>query len=134
MPSTRMLLLATASRLRSRIRSGLADATAQVVTETELAAQQLQQEWQLFWEEVFLEAERLEKSGDGAAEPDPPPSVPSQQQAAAADGPRESEGDSRHQPEPATRKRASPAQVQESIDRLRAEVAGLNQCLEKNTL
>ena len=133
MPSTRMLLLATASRLRSRIRSGLADATAQVVTETQLAAQQLQQEWQLFWEEVFLEAERLEQSGDGAAEPDPSPSVPSQQQA-AADGARESEGDSRHQPEPATRKRASPAQVQESIDQLRAEVAGLNQCLEKNTL
>ena len=128
-----MLLLATASRLRSRIRSGLADATAQVVTEAELAAQQLQQEWQLFWQEVRLEAERLERPGGESPEPDPSPSAPSPQTPATDEQP-QSEGGSHGQPEPATRKRASPAQVQETIDQLRADVSGLNQRLEKSTL
>ena len=127
-----MLLLATASRLRSRIRSGLADATAQVVTEAELAGQQLQEEWQLFWEEVRLEAERLERPGDEVSKPTPSPSTPSRQ-ATPADEPQETEGSSHPRMETAAR-RASPAQVQESIDRLRAEVAGLNQCLEQRTL
>ena len=126
-----MLLLATASRLRSRIRSGLADATAQVVTEAELVAQQLQGEWQLFWEEVRLEAERLEQPGGEAAEPGSSPSATSQQ--AAADEPQKSEGSS-PQSEPTTQKHASPAQVQETIDQLRAEVAALNQGLEKSSL
>ncbi|KKZ11846.1 MAG: hypothetical protein TE42_06765 [Candidatus Synechococcus spongiarum SP3] len=133
MPSTRMLLLATASRLRSRIRSGLADATAQVVTEAELAAQQLQQDWKLFWQEVYREAERLERPGGEAPAPDPSPSAPSRQ-ASATDEQQVSEGGGHHQPEPATRKRASPAQVQETIDQLRAAVAELNQRLEQNTL
>lgn len=128
-----MLLLATASRLRSRIRGGLADATAQMVMEAELAAQHVQQEWQLFWREVRLEAERLERPGGEAPEPDPSPSTASRQ-APAADQQQDSEGDSQPRPEPATRKPASPAQVQESIDQLRAEVAGLNQRLEQNTL
>lgn len=104
-----------------------------MVTEAELAAQHVQQEWQLFWQEVQLEAERLEQPGEEAPEPDPSPSTASRQ-GPAADQQQDSEGESQPQPEPTTRKRTSPAQVQESIDQLRAEVAGLNQRLEQNTL
>ena len=130
-----MLLLAAASRLRSRIHSGLADATAQVVTEAELAAQQLQQEWRLFWEEVRLEAERLEQPRSGASAPEPGPS-PSRPDTATAEGTEQQppEEGSGPRPEAGSRKPASSAQVQESIDRLRAEVAGINQSLEQNTL
>ena len=125
-----MLLLATASRLQSRIRSGLADATAQVLTEAELAAEHLQQEWQLFWQEVTLEAERLERPGGKAAEESDPSS--SRQTSPTAE--QQPEEDSQPHPESGARKQASPAQVQQSIDQLRAEVAGLNQRLEKNAL
>jgi len=130
-----MLLLATASRLQSRLQSGLADATAQVVTEAELAAQKLQQEWELFWEEVRLEAERLERPGDGGAPQteEPPSPPPSAAQATNGDGQGESAGKG-HPTEPTPQHRASPAEVQETIDQLRAEVAALNQRLEKRAL
>jgi len=128
-----MLLIATASRLRSRIRNGLADATAQIVTEAELAARQLQQEWQLFWEEIRLEAERLEQPSAEASGPEPSPASPARQAPAADEG-QQPEDNSPPRSEPATGKRASPAQVQETIDQLRAEVAGLNQRLEQSTL
>ncbi|HBP53026.1 MAG TPA: hypothetical protein DD643_01130, partial [Synechococcus sp. UBA8638] len=63
-----------------------------------------------------------------------PPPAPPPRRAPAADERRKPEDDSPPQPEPATGKRASPAQVQETIDQLRAEVAGLNQRLEQSTL
>lgn len=80
-----------------------------------------------------MEAERLERPEGEAPEPDPSPSTPSRQTPATNEQ-QEPEGGSRPQPAPGAQKRASSAQVQETIDQLRAKVAGLNQSLEQNNL
>jgi uncharacterized protein YceH (UPF0502 family) len=58
------------NRLQARFGSGLADAAATLLTAAEQAPGRVSQEWQLFWQEVELESERLAR-GEGAAAASP---------------------------------------------------------------
>jgi hypothetical protein len=110
MSAPQSLLQATLNRLSARLRSGLADTLAGLVALAEEAPERLQQEWGLFVQEVELEADRLERGGEEAAD------------SAAAPGAVPSPGDETAPP-PAP----SP---QEQIDALRARVARLSARLE----
>lgn len=61
MSTPQSLLQATLNRLRARMGSQLVDRAAEFAVFAQDAPQRLQQEWSLFWEEVELEARRLEK-------------------------------------------------------------------------
>ncbi len=50
------------NRLQARLGSGLADAAASLLAAAEEAPGKLSQEWQLFWQEVELEAQRLQQN------------------------------------------------------------------------
>jgi hypothetical protein len=113
MSAPQSLLQATLNRLSARLRSGLADTLAGLVALAEEAPERLQQEWGLFVQEVELEADRLERGGEEAADP------------AAAAGAVPSPGD---EPSP-TPARPAPS-PQEQIDALRARVARLSARLE----
>jgi uncharacterized protein YceH (UPF0502 family) len=63
-------LQALLNRLQARFGSGLADAAATLLTAAEQAPGRVSQEWQLFWQEVELESERLAR-GEGAADAAP---------------------------------------------------------------
>ena len=95
---------AALNRLSARLGSGLADAAAELAVLAQDAPERLRQEWDLFREEVELEAERLERgeavdSDEGAdVQVTPPP---------------EAHGD-----------------PQQQIDALRAQVARLTRRLE----
>ncbi len=101
MSAPQNLLQAAVNRLAARMGSAVADTAAGLAVLAQDAPARLQQELTLFWQEVELEAERLER---GDAEP-----------AAAADA-----------GSPAD----PPADPQEQIDRLRAQVAALARRLE----
>ena len=58
------------NRLQARFGSGLADAAATLLTAAEQAPGRVSQEWQLFWQEVELESERLAR-GEGATHASP---------------------------------------------------------------
>jgi hypothetical protein len=59
------------NRLQARFGSGLADAAATLLTAAEQAPGRVSQEWQLFWQEVELESERLARDeGAAAASPE----------------------------------------------------------------
>ncbi|MFZ0408521.1 MAG: hypothetical protein WAM11_10480 [Cyanobium sp.] len=113
MSAPQSLLQAAIGRLAARVGSGLADTAAGLAVLAQDAPARLQQEWQLFWEEVELEAERLER-GDATAEhtatstTSPAPTSPA--------------------PAPARPPSADP---QEQIDALRAQVAELARRLER---
>ncbi len=104
-PQLPLQMQALLNRLQARLGSGLADAAASFMAAAETAPAKLNQEWQLFWQEVELEAQRLEQdtSADSAT--------------TAAD---ESFGS------------AAPCSgdPQELIDRLRARVASLSHKLD----
>ena len=101
-PQLPLQIQALLNRLQARLGSGVADAAATLLTAAEQAPGRLNQEWQQFWQEVELEAERL-AGGDGAATADVVP--------APATG--EATGD-----------------PQALIDRLRARVAAIGQQLD----
>lgn len=61
MSTPQSLLQATLNRLTARLGSQLVDRAAELAVFAQDAPQRLQQEWTLFWEEVELEARRLEK-------------------------------------------------------------------------
>jgi hypothetical protein len=64
-------LQALLNRLQARLGGGLADAAASLLAVAEQAPARVNEEWQLFWEEVALESERLargEASADARAE------------------------------------------------------------------
>ncbi|MFY8149773.1 MAG: hypothetical protein ACOVNL_11250 [Prochlorococcaceae cyanobacterium] len=63
MSAPQSLFQAAVNRLTARVGSGLADAAAGLAVLAQEAPERLQQEWQLFWQEVELEAERLERGG-----------------------------------------------------------------------
>ncbi len=73
------MLQATINRLGARLGSQLADRAAELALLAQDAPQRLQQEWTLFWEEVELEAQRLdhvetspsESRDDARADTDP---------------------------------------------------------------
>jgi hypothetical protein len=66
MPAPQILVQAVLQRLGVRVGSGLADALAQFSLLAQDAPDKLAQEIQLFWEEVELEADRLERGEDGS--------------------------------------------------------------------
>ena len=66
MPAPHILVQAVLQRLGVRVGSGLADAAAQLSLLAQDAPEKLAQEIQLFWEEVELEADRLERGDDGS--------------------------------------------------------------------
>jgi len=66
MSAPQSLLQAALNRLAVRCGSGLVDAAAGLAVAVQDAPVRLQQELQLFWEEVEQEAERLER-GEAAA-------------------------------------------------------------------
>lgn len=63
-------LQALLNRLQARLGGGLADAAASLLAAAEQAPARVSQEWQLFWQEVELESERLAR-GEAAAEANP---------------------------------------------------------------
>ncbi|MCT0223700.1 hypothetical protein [Synechococcus sp. CS-1328] len=68
MSAPQSLFQAAVNRFTARLGSGLADAAAGLAVLAQEAPERLQQEWQLFWQEVELEAERLERSTGSTAD------------------------------------------------------------------
>jgi hypothetical protein len=110
MSAPQSLLQAALGRLAARVGSGLADTAAGLAVLAQDAPARLQQEWQLFWEEVELEAERLERGEATTASSSSPPVS--------------------WNPSPG---RAASTDPQEQIDALRAQVAELARRLEPPT-
>lgn len=106
MSAPQTLVQAALNRLSARLGSGLADAAASLAVLAQDAPERLRQEWQLFVEEVELEAQRLNHP-DGAI---PEPGAGAE---AAGSG-------------------AGPSiDPQEQVDQLRARVARLARLLEE---
>ncbi|QVL52774.1 MAG: hypothetical protein KFB97_15635 [Cyanobium sp. M30B3] len=63
MPAPQTVIQAAMTRLSARLGSGLLDAAAQAAVVLQDAPERLRQEFSLFWQEVELEAERLERDG-----------------------------------------------------------------------
>jgi hypothetical protein len=61
MPAPQTVIQAAVARLSARLGSGLLDAAAQAAVVLQDAPERLRQEFSLFWEEVELEAERIER-------------------------------------------------------------------------
>lgn len=102
MSAPQTLIQAALQRLGARLGSGLMDAAASLSVLAQDAPERLREEFQLFWEEVEAEAERLER-GDGAR--------------AEATG--------------ATASAPAPLDPQGQIDDLRARIAALAQRLDQ---
>ena len=102
MSAPQTLIQAALQRLGARLGSGLMDAAASLSVLAQDAPERLREEFQLFWEEVEAEAERLER-GDGAR--------------AEATG--------------ATASAPAPPDPQGQIDDLRARIAALAQRLDQ---
>ncbi len=111
MSAPQSLFQAAVNRLTARLGSGLADAAAGLAVLAQEAPERLQQEWQMFWQEVELEAERIERG-----ESEPSPGTPFTPGAA--------EGGSAPAAAP------FPHDPQEQIDALRAQVAALARRLD----
>lgn len=75
MSTPQTLVQAALNRLTARLGSGLADAAAGLAVLAQDAPERFRQEWDLFREEVELEAERLER-GEAAPAPGAPASAP----------------------------------------------------------
>jgi uncharacterized protein YceH (UPF0502 family) len=77
MSAPQSLAMAAVNRLAARLGSGLADAAATLAVLAQEAPARVQQELSLFWEEVAMEAERIENdrgapsSSRGGAAEDP---------------------------------------------------------------
>ena len=106
MPAPQTVIQAALSRFSARLGSGLLDAAAQAAVVLQDAPERLRQEFSLFWQEVELEAERLER--DGAARADGAGAGPA---AAAPPGPARD--------------------LQAQIDALRAQVAAFSRRLDR---
>jgi len=104
MSTPQTLVQAALNRLTARLGSGLADAAAGFAVLAQDAPDRLRQEWDLFREEVELEAQRLEHC-EAAGPTTAGPSSP------GAESP-------------------TPTDPQEQIDQLRAQVARLARRLE----
>ena len=108
MSAPQTLVQAALNRLSARLGSGLADAAASLAVLAQDAPERLRQEWQLFVEEVELEAQRLNHP-DGAI---PEPGAGAGAEAAGSG--------------------AGPSiDPQEQVDQLRARVARLARLLEE---
>jgi hypothetical protein len=116
MTAPQSLVQAAFNRLSARLGHRLLDSAAQLAELAQQAPGQFQQEWSLFWEEVEVEAQRLErgapfasstKEAPGAAGSPWPPAGPQDQPLSSND-------------------------PQDLIDALRARVAHLTQRLEQD--
>jgi hypothetical protein len=108
MPAPQTVIQAAVARLSARLGSGLLDAAAQAAVVLQDAPERLRQEFSLFWEEVELEAERLERA---------------EAQPGAGGAGAGSEGQRRRQQQP--------HDLQEQIDALRAQVAAFSRRLDQ---
>jgi hypothetical protein len=108
MSAPQSLIQAAMNRLRARLGSGLADSAASLAVLAQEAPERLRREWELFWEEVEQEAERLETRGQRAGYS---PATPAGEPWSQAD----------REPLPTP---------QDQIDELRARVAALSRRLE----
>ena len=75
MSTPQTLVQAALNRLTARLGSGLADAAAGLAVLAQDAPERFRQEWDLFREEVELEAQRLER-GDAASPVEPSATQP----------------------------------------------------------
>ena len=116
MTAPQSLLQAAFNRLSARLGHRLLDSAAQLAELAQQAPGQFQQEWSVFWEEVEVEAQRLERGGPFASSTKDAPG--------AAGSPWPSAGPQDQPP--------SSADPQELIDALRARVAHLTQRLEQD--
>ncbi len=107
MPAPQSVMQAAVSRLGARLGGGLLDAAAHVAVVLQDAPERLRHELELFWQEVELEAERLER-GEAAA------------------------GTSTAAGSAASPARPVPADPQEQIDALRARVAAFSRRLDQS--
>lgn len=80
MSSPETLVQAALQRLAARLGSSAMDAAAQLSLLAQDAPQRLQQELELFWEEVQQEAQRMEQQQNGTAAAAAPAPVDLQQQ------------------------------------------------------
>lgn len=104
MSAPQSLVQAALNRIGARVGSGLMDAAANLAVIAQDAPATLQRELQLFWEEVELEAQRLEH-GEAASPTTAAHSSPGTES-------------------------PTPSDPQEQIDQLRAQVARLARRLE----
>ena len=106
MSAPQTLIQAALQRLGARLGSGLMDAAASLSVLAQDAPERLREEFQLFWEEVEAEAERMERG---------------ESQSPAAQGP---EGTAAAEP-------VVPLDPQRQIDVLRARIAALAHRLDQ---
>jgi hypothetical protein len=116
MSAPQSLLQAAFNRLSARLGHRLLDSAAQLAELAQQAPGQFQQEWSVFWEEVELEAQRLERGG---------PFATSTEDAAGAAGSPWTSAGPQEPPPPSS-------DPQDLIDALRARVANLTQRLEQD--
>lgn len=109
-PQLSLQARALVNRLQARLGSGIADLAASLLAAAEAAPLRASREWQLFWEEVDLEAERLRQHDDGRHDD-------GQHQGQDADGTPASD--------PVTAAAPAAREPQQVIDGLRARVAAL---------
>lgn len=117
MPAPQSLMQAALARLGARLGSGLLDAAANAAVALQDAPELWRRELRLFWEEVEQEAERLERGAAGS-EPD-------------QDREAHPETSTRGGPEAGGDPQVSPAELQDRIDALRAQVAGFSRRLDQ---
>ena len=113
MPAPQILLQAALQRLSARLGSTLVDAAAQLSLLAQDTPDKLRQELALFWQEVELEADRLERGDDAVVVTEPPAW---------------SKADSPFQTQASTQ---TPQDPQAQIDALRAQVASLVRRLDQ---
>ena len=113
MSAPQSLLQAALNRLQARLGSGLADSMAGLAVLAQEAPERLRSEWELFWQEVEQEAERLDRDAQAGAP-------------AAADPAGSAAAPQAATPATFTSNRTAQAR----IDDLRATVAALSRRLE----
>ncbi len=116
MPAPQSLIQATLNRLMVRVGSGLADAAAEFALLAQDAPERLRREWQLFVEEVELEADRLDQ-GEAAGP-------------ASGAGSWSADGQDHSSAAPTAASQPPAVDPQDQIDQLRAQVAALARQLE----
>lgn len=109
MPAPQTVIQAAMARLSARLGSGLIEAAAQTAVLLQDAPERLRQEITLFWQEVEMEAERLERGGTAGG------------------------GAGAGEESPAGSPSSAAQDLQGQIDALRAQVAAFSRRLDQTT-